>query len=428
MRHLHGGRLLSIHPWRDGETESAENCLRAFLGLDLARWMAWPGDDAEAVAAEPELLTAAERFAGADPLLDLTAAVRQGLRAEPETAEQRLAALPEDYPARSAWLHWRDLVLATGRRELWDPARRALAQQVRTHRIALIEAAPVLHGWIDPAAWRQETELLTDAAARLEAAAEAPSLASYGEARSEAGRLLVLLGADAAGARLGPESAVWLRRAFEQACAANGDVRGDLLRSTLGALFAVAARQRLLHLLVETLEPRPPRFDEPDTEALVLCEGSRAWQRCGDEDRAEQWFRHGVRLAARFATYPRSGEAGRTALRCHALGQAGPLEPIYELANRLLRQGDPSLSAEIAGRTRVTDDEHAWGRLTDAYRRARMLPDEVRTATLAACAATLLKWGNDAAGLGILRQMVTPETLLPTAALRDPPINADTAA
>lgn len=422
--------------------ESPRQCLEALFCVDAARWLAWPADVPEARELEHQLLERAEAVVaavGPAEALERSIAVRRAVHnAGPEQVDEglrALGALPPGYSFKSAWLHWRDFLLATGQLHRWHAVRQTLRSSLQKHGVPLSETLPVLLGRIDVSRWRAERRLAATATTDVHELLERlehlltnqTAVRTY---RAAAGHSLVLLGDEARGAaeihraveglpqaglqatklftRPTPEAGVWLRRAAELAAATSDPVGASILRYAATALFALAARHRARHLLEEAIEGLPIRFERPDVSALVLTEGALAWLSCGDRWVGDEWLTNGLRLAARHRRAPLVREVLTNVCRwVERTADRAVLGTLIELVSRLPDSLRLDLEPHLACLYAAFGDRHlGWELLGSTYRRIRNAQPGRGIDAAVACVGALLAWGHDAVALALLRRIV----------------------
>jgi len=419
---------------RGASPTSAAQLLDALVCCDAARWVSWPEPCPAAGDLEAELLATAALHSA--PLLTASAAVRQALREAGQDDWDRIAAqlesLPAGYPMKSRWLHWRDLLIATGRRDQWEPTRHRLRVRLQREGLPPSETIPALLDRLDLRRWRAENRLLATAREAFEARIDGLLNRALNEATrwvhtAACGSLLVMLGSPDRGATLvyeateaapvagvpqptrlfsrpAPEAAIWLRRALERAAMVDHSARDGLLQHALLALLHLAGSQRVRHVLREALDPLPVRFQRPDLTALVLCHGAHAWLSCGEQWTGHEWLIAGLRTTGRFPNSPLALASIEQAARWVARCRDGLT---YELLRDLLPRFDGVIQlraeAEVAGLTRLLASEHeAWERLGHAYRLAQNLAVDDQAAAVITVADMLLGWGHPSSGFALL--------------------------
>ncbi len=426
---------------RGASASSTAQSLDALICCDAARWVCWPSPCPAARDLEGQLLGRALPLSGASGAgLAASVAVRRALltaqAGDWDAVAAQLASLPAGYPAKSLWLHWRDLLHATGRIEHWDSVRQRLRLQVQRDGLPPSETIPALLGRLDLRRWRAETRLLGRAREAFESRLDGLLARALNDATrwvhtAAAGSLLVMLGAPDRGANLvyeatetapvagvpqptrlfsrpAPEAAIWLRRALERAAMVDHSARDGLLQHALLALLHLAGSQRVRHVLREALDPLPVRFQRPDLTALVLSHGAHAWLSCGEQWTGHEWLIAGLRTVGRFPNSPLAAatieQTARWIERCRD-------SLSYELLRDLLPrfEGVIQLRAEteVAGLTRLFGTEHqAWDRLGHAYRLAQDLGVEDQAAVVISVADLLLGWGHAASGYELLSRAI----------------------
>lgn len=427
---------------RQAAAGSAAQRLDGLVCCDAARWLTWPGECPAATAVETELL---ERGPASAPNAALTASVaaRTAIavaRPEDFTAlAAQLEALPAGYPVKSLWLHWRDLLIATGRYDRWDDARRRLRQRVQRDGLPPSETIPALLGRLNLRRWRAETRLQASARAAFEERldgllARAPNDATRWVHTAAAGSLLVMLGDPDRGAALvhqaadeapvagvpqptrlfsrpAPEAAIWLRRAVERASIVDHSARDGLLQHTLLALLHLAGALHARHVLREALDPLPVRFQRPDVTALVLVHGAHAWLSCGEQWTGHEWLIAGLRTVGRFPNSPlATATIEQTARWIERTRDTLGFDGLRDLLGRLDGVIQLRAEAELAGLTRLLGTEHqAWDRLGHAYRLAQSLNVDEQAAVVVTVADVLLGWDHHASGFELLRRAIDAE-------------------
>lgn len=415
--------------------------LQALFCVDAARWLAWPKELPAARELATELLRRPDPsdLASGSPA---AAMLRHSLKLRADLSAGRhddavaaLQDLPTGYPHKSRWVHWRDLVLATGDREAWAHTRRALAAELTAQGLPLSESLPVLMGRVEVPHWRAEGRLAARAADELAALLQAAEelgalgphrrvvLASVGlglvrlDRETAGGEVLHRAVADlprhslGGGARLfsrpAPEAAVWVRRAIDHALDAEAepDLLDALLYRSHLALFRIAAAHRLPHVLVETAEPLPEPLARTEAGPALLTAGALAWLYCGESWTGHSWLLSGLRRVPRFRDTPPAAEALRNVVewvdRTIDLTVFGVL---VEQTRRMTGRARYELGAEVARlHARVGYRDLGWEQLTGVYRRLRSEHRETRARGAARCASTLLSWDHAAVALSLLR-------------------------
>jgi hypothetical protein len=410
--------------------------LDALCVLDAARWLAWPEPCAAADGLETELLAAVEGLTGEGAAQAVLAADLAARRAASAGAAEGLAAieaLPAGYSLKSTWLRWREYALASGRLDLWEPARRAVAMAVAEQGVPPSETLPALLGRLDVARWRAQQRALRSVRAAFADLLTSPPPQFGGEGtrrgyQAAAGRWLVAAGYEAAGAALvfaavdglpltgaarpprlfsrpAPEAAVWLRRAIEQLTLVRDEARETLLQQAACALLTLARRHRAPHLLAEPLQRLPLRFGRSDVTALVLAAGAAAWLACGEPAQAHDWQDSALRLLQRHPRGPLAPEAAWHLIDCaEQSGDLARLEPLGALVSRW--SGDPRLltAIELArARGLARPEQPPFEQLGACWRMARSRHFEGEPEPSLACAGSLLAWGRGGLGLRLLR-------------------------
>lgn len=426
---------------RGAAQDSASQVLDALVCCDAARWVCWPAPCPAASELEAQLLTLPLPSPGpAGAALAASLVARRGVRDAGPDDWDRLAAeladLPAGYPMKSRWLHWRDLLVATGRIDQWEPTRQRLRAQLQREGLPPSETIPALLGRLDLRRWRAENRLLARARGAFEERLDGLVARALNDATrwvhsAAAGSLLVMLGAPDRGAamvyeateaapvagvpqptrlfsRPAPEAGIWLRRALERAAMVDHSARDGLLQHAMLALLHLAGSQRIRHVLREALEPLPVRFQRPDLTALVLCHGAHAWLSVGEQWTGHEWLIAGLRTVGRFPGSPLAAttieQVARWIERCRDILS-------YELLRDLLPRFDGVIQlraeAEVAGLTRLLSNEHdAWERLGHAYRLAQNLGVDDQAAVVVSVADMLLGWGHPASGLALLSRAI----------------------
>ena len=427
---------------RQVNVSSSAQLLDGLVCCDAARWLAWPADSPAALSVQAELLGRVETPPG-KPAVAASVAIRSALTS-PETVDfeavaEQLQMLPSGYPVKSLWLHWRDLMTATGRTDRWDDLRRLLRQRVQQDGLPPSETIPALLGRLHLRRWRAETRLQASARQALEARTEGLLARAVNDATrwvhtAAVGSLLVMLGDPDRGAMLvhqaaeqapvagvpqptrlfsrpAPEAAIWLRRALERASIVDHAARDGLLQHTLLALLHLAGTQRVRHVLREALDPLPVRFHRPDVTALVLVHGAHAWLSCGEQWTGHEWLVAGLRTIGRFPNSPLAvATIEQTARWVERTRDSLGFDGLRDLLGRLEGVIELRAEAELAGLTRLLSTDHqAWDRLGHAYRLAQGLPTDDQAAVVVSVADVLLGWGHEASGCELLRRAIDAE-------------------
>ena len=439
---------------RERPLDHPVGCLEALLLLDSARWIAWPQPATGVDEFEAHIAANAPARSDTAPgrLLALDLAARAAAReGSLEQAAEALNALPSGYAIKSLWLRWRQTLGRHRRAALWDRTRGALVEAVAADGVPASETLAALAGELDLPRWRAQARLQAEAVQRLGEAWAPPPGRPNDPARrvqqAAAGRWLLMLGDEEGGARRlhaatdglplvsptprgrlfsrpAPDSAAWLRKAVDLAQRLDGGPREALLLSALRALIALAHRHCAGHLLAETLDPQPVRFDQPDATALVLAEGASAWLFCGEHERQGEWWRAAHKLTLRHAKAPLTADAVRALA---ALDQRLGTSPdaLQEVVGRLAADGKLELSVELA-RVRALSygfGHSSWDRdavmaasgqaLAGLYRLAKTRHHAGNARAVAAIAGALCDLGQRAAGLTLFACLLASSEGLP---------------
>lgn len=424
-------------------TDQPLTCLQALLLVDSARWLAWPQPVPAAAELEQRLMAAAPDSDSTPPgqLLSLDLAARRQARSGTlDQVTEALGALPDGYATKSLWLRWREALGRHQRPALWDRVRHELSEAIGEHSVPPSETLAALLGEIDLPRWRAQNRLQADALdlLRPHLLALPPGLDDNTRRvyLATAGRALLELGDEVAGAkrlhaageglplsspaargrlfsRPSPDAAVWLRQAVDRAQRIDGEPRETLLLNALCGLIHVSLRHTAGHLLAETLDPRPVRFDRADATALVLAQGASAWLFCEVPERPDEWAGAARKLALR---HPRSPLIGQAVCALSAYQDRLCQGPggLNEVAAKLAGDAKLQVSIELArlrassitfDQSRLDDPsavrDSAYQALASLYRLAKTRHQAGAVRPAAAIAGALADIGRRAEGLAL---------------------------